>query len=41
MVKSTEINTAIKLKNSPDVLVENAVYYQDEWGESPTILAEK
>lgn len=33
MVKSTEINNAIKLKNSSDVLVENAVYYQDEWGE--------
>jgi hypothetical protein len=41
MVKSPEINNAIKLKNSPDVLVANAVYYQDECGESPTTLAEK
>jgi hypothetical protein len=42
MVKSPEINNAIKLKNSPDVFMANAVYYQDKCGESsPTILAEK
>jgi len=41
MVKVREINNAIKLKNSSDVLVENVVYYQDELGESPKIFSQK
>jgi hypothetical protein len=40
MVKCKELNNAIKLKNSSAVLVENAVYYQDEWGESPKKAAD-
>jgi len=29
----------IKLKNSSNIKMENAVYYLDEWGNSPVSLA--
>ncbi|MFC0773068.1 endopygalactorunase [Terrimonas alba] len=41
MVKSTEINNAIKLKNSSAVSIENAVYYQNEQRKSPTLSTQK
>jgi polygalacturonase len=35
MVKPSEVAAVIKLKNSPNVLIEKAVYYENEWGKAP------
>ena len=37
-VKAKDINTVIKLKNSLNVTIQNAVYYDNVWGVSPTEL---
>ncbi|HUS03136.1 MAG TPA: hypothetical protein VMY77_15465, partial [Chitinophagaceae bacterium] len=36
MVKAKDINTVIKLKNASNVIIQNAVYYDNTWGVSPT-----
>ena len=41
MMKVKEIDKAIKLKNSSGISLENVVYYQDEWGKSPTSLSKQ
>jgi hypothetical protein len=38
MAKAKEINTVIKLKNASMVTIQNAVYYDNVWGTSPTEL---
>ena len=38
MVKPDEVDAVIKLKNSPNVTVENTVFYTNEWGKSPVLL---
>ena len=37
-VRAKGLDAAMKLKNSTDVAVENAIYYDDQWGNSPTGL---
>lgn len=39
MVKANDNDSVIKLKNSSAVSIENAVYYTDEWGQSPAELS--
>lgn len=39
MVKARDNDHVIKLKNSSDIAIENAVYYHDEWGKNPTKLS--
>jgi polygalacturonase len=31
-IRTKDVNTPVKLKNATDVRIENAVYYNDEWG---------
>ena len=38
VVRATDNDYVIKLKNSPDVSIENVIYYNDEWGNAPTEL---
>lgn len=38
MVKAEDNDTVIKLKNSSDVRIKDAVYYRGEWGRSPVEL---
>ena len=38
MVKAKDINTVIKLKKAPGITIQNAVYYDNVWGASPTEL---
>ena len=38
-MKSKENSSVIKLKNSSNIKIENAVYYTDEWGKSPVSFA--
>jgi hypothetical protein len=38
-MKAKENNTVIKLSNSSNIKIENAIYYTDEWGRSPVSLA--
>jgi hypothetical protein len=38
MVRSKDNAFVIKLKDSADITVENAVYYSDEWGQAPITL---
>lgn len=38
MVKPETVDAVIKLKNAPNVLVENAVYYNGKWGGSAATL---
>lgn len=38
MVRAKDNTTSIKFKNSPGITVENAIYYNDNWGNSPTAL---
>jgi hypothetical protein len=35
VMKSKENSSGIKLRNSSNIKIENAVYYTDEWGKSP------
>lgn len=35
MVRARDLDSAIKLKNSTGVTIENTVYYNDQWGNSP------
>jgi polygalacturonase len=37
-MKAKENNSVIKLKNSSNIKIANAVYYSDEWGKSPVNL---
>jgi hypothetical protein len=39
MVRANDNATVIKLKDSQGVVIENAVYYDNVWGISPTGLA--
>ncbi len=39
MVKANDNDSVIKLKNSSAVSIENAVYYSDEWGNTPAGLS--
>jgi hypothetical protein len=38
MPKAKDNDFAIKLKNSKDVIIENAIYFNDEWGNTPVTL---
>lgn len=38
MVRAQNIGSVIKLKNSTNVTIENAIYFEDEWGKSPAEL---
>ncbi|TDH20073.1 endopygalactorunase [Segetibacter sp. 3557_3] len=38
MVKAAEVNSVIKLKNATDVVIEKAVYFNNEWGKAPVSL---
>jgi polygalacturonase len=38
MVKPAEVDAVIKLKNSPKVTIEKAVYFKEEWNKSPNKL---
>jgi hypothetical protein len=38
-MKAKDNSTVIKLKNSSNIKIEDAVYYTDEWGKSPVSLA--
>jgi polygalacturonase len=40
-MKAKDNSSVIKLKNSSDIKIENAVYYPGEWGKSPVSLAVK
>ena len=39
-MKAKDNASVIKLKNSSNIKIENAVYYLDEWGKSPVSLAD-
>ncbi|MDB5192675.1 MAG: Endopygalactorunase [Segetibacter sp.] len=39
MVKPKEVDAVIKLKNSSNVAIDKAVYYANEWGKAPVLLA--
>jgi len=39
MVKANDNDSVIKLKNSSGVSIENAVYYNDQWGNTPAELS--
>jgi hypothetical protein len=41
MVRANDNVSVIKLKNSSDVSIKNAVYYKDEWGIAPTEMPGK
>jgi hypothetical protein len=38
MMMPDEVDGVIKLKNSPNVVVEKTIYYTNEWGKSPVQL---
>lgn len=38
MVRASNNDHVIKLKNSPDVAIENVIYYNDEWGKASVEL---
>jgi len=40
-MKAKDNSSVIKLKNSSNIKIENAIYYTDEWGKSPVSLAVK
>jgi len=37
-VRANDINSVIKLKNSMDVNISDAIYFNDVWGNSPSNL---
>jgi hypothetical protein len=37
-VKPEEVDAVIKIKNSSNIVVDNAVFYANEWGKSPSNL---
>jgi hypothetical protein len=37
-MKAKDNSSVIKLRNSSNIKVENAIYYPDEWGKSPVNL---
>lgn len=39
MVRANDNNTVIRLKNSSEIKTENIVFYQDQWGQSPSALS--
>ena len=39
MVKANNNDSVIKLKNSSGVSIDNTVYYNDEWGNTPAALS--
>ncbi len=39
MVNAEDNKAVIGLKNSKNIRIDNAVYYKDEWGQSPAILS--
>jgi hypothetical protein len=39
VMKAKDNSSVIKLKNSSNIKIKNAVYYTDEWGKSPVSLA--
>ena len=38
MVRPKDLDSVIKLKNSPNVIIEKAIFYDDQWGVSPAEL---
>src|SRR5688572_18935962 len=38
MVKAADVDGVIKFKNSPGIVIENTLYYKDEWNKSPVNL---
>lgn len=38
MVRAKDSESVIKVRNSPNVTIEKAVYFEDQWGNSPTEL---
>jgi polygalacturonase len=38
MIRAKDNDFVIRLKNSPDVTIENAIYYNDDWGSAPAEL---
>ena len=38
MIKPADNKTVVKLKNSSDVIFSNSLFYNDVWGNSPSVL---
>ncbi|PSL46380.1 hypothetical protein CLV51_103358 [Chitinophaga niastensis] len=38
IVRAKDNDEVIKLNNSKDVIIKNALYYNDEWNKAPAIL---